>query len=79
MSWTDIIAYLPAGASSVLLILVIGKVLRSWLRVTDDALEVQDAVIEELRDELNRLAHMYRDPALDDDGWEDYEEEGGAL
>jgi tRNA pseudouridine-54 N-methylase len=70
---SDIMAFLPAGAGTVLLIIVIGRAVSAWLRVTDKALDVQDGVIEELRDELNRLAHMYRDPELDEDG-DDIEE-----
>lgn len=60
----DIAALLPAGGASVLLMALVSKIALRWLRASDDAIEVQAAVIDELREELNRLAATYRDNQL---------------
>lgn len=60
----DIAALLPAGGASVLLMALATKIALRWLRASDDAIEVQAAVIDELREELNRLAATYRDNQL---------------
>ena len=65
MDVTDIIALLPAGGASVLLIALATKVALRWLRASDEVLDIQDQLIDELRDELNRLA-IYRDEQLPD-------------
>lgn len=63
MDVADIIALLPAGGASVLLIALATKVALRWLRASDEVLDIQDQLIDELRDELNRLA-IYRDEQL---------------
>lgn len=65
MDVPDIIALLPAGGASVLLIALATKVALRWLRASDEVLDIQDQLIDELRDELNRLA-IYRDEQLHD-------------
>lgn len=63
MDVADIIALLPAGGASVLLIALATKVALRWLRASDEVIDIQDQLIDELRDELNRLA-IYRDEQL---------------
>lgn len=66
MDVSQLFPYLPAGATVVVLSYVAVRVIRQWMAVSEEALEVQSAIIEELREEANRLVETYRDPAIGD-------------
>lgn len=63
---SDIATLLPAGGVTIVLVALMSKIALRWLHASDEAIEVQEAIIDELREECNRLAATYRDTQLID-------------